>query len=230
MDKLKWLSISAIVLVVCTIVAPVERDSFLSVAVDYLLAATVALWSYYQYKLQAVPKKADSFPGVAKAVNELSETLAFEAVIINQEVDRVEGLVREAVAALGENFMEISALCQQYEEAYAIGSNHSGSSNPVDSSTPSLLSIQARLNMAAQSLQFEDLASQALNSIHHNINTINQIAELVPELVCESGYVNESVAAQLHNLCIELRLEAEERNSARTVSQNDLDEGKIELF
>lgn len=82
---------------------------------------------------------------------------------------------------------------------------------------------------AIRSLQFEDISSQALSSISHNIDTLRQIATLLDSLKTDDASAASQVE-QFIQTCQQRRSDAQQRNNARTVSQVDLHEGEVELF
>lgn len=82
---------------------------------------------------------------------------------------------------------------------------------------------------AVRSLQFQDITSQALASMHHNIGALNKISEASSRVIVR-GELAPIAMAELCEICIAIRDEALQRNNGRTVSQQDMDEGEIELF
>ncbi|MBN3564074.1 methyl-accepting chemotaxis protein [Aliamphritea spongicola] len=92
------------------------------------------------------------------------------------------------------------------------------------------MQIDSTVDNAVRSLQFEDIASQALNSMEHNVNSLNEIATLVDDMTTAEGNLDTAATLRCQHRCEELRVTAQTRNEARTVAQNDMDEGEIELF
>ncbi|WP_261843585.1 methyl-accepting chemotaxis protein [Aliamphritea ceti] len=90
--------------------------------------------------------------------------------------------------------------------------------------------IDSTVDNAVRSLQFEDIASQALNSMEHNVSSLNEIATLVDEMTTPEGNLDTAATLRCQHRCEELRVTAKTRNEGRTVAQNDMDEGEIELF
>lgn len=201
----------------------------------------------------AVKVQSESSGTVSESVIELSETLGYEADIINQELDRVEGLVKDAVQLMTESFHNVLALSEQQKSLAeeAITSPVISNAHPLAPEAGNAVGGQAysrelgekicRLSLtsadmclavddAVRALQFEDMATQAIQSIHYNVNTIRRISELVPGLILPDGTVDDEIAEQLHGLCLELKEATKKRNSTRAVSQSSLDEGDVELF
>lgn len=86
------------------------------------------------------------------------------------------------------------------------------------------------VDTAVRSLQFEDISSQALGSMEHNVNSLNEVSSLLNGLVNHQNQIEPAAVDQCSQRCKAIRDEAQQRNQARTVSQNDMDEGDIELF
>lgn len=90
--------------------------------------------------------------------------------------------------------------------------------------------LDLSIGNAIRSLQFEDISSQALSSLHHNIHTLNQIADHIDQVTFNDMSQMEEQLEKLLQCCRILREQGLQRNEARTVSQVDLDEGDVELF
>lgn len=90
--------------------------------------------------------------------------------------------------------------------------------------------LSGGVDQAVRSLQFEDISSQALASVEHNVESLNEISALISDVITSDHQVNSAAAAKCMARCKELRELAEQRNQGRTVAQNDMDEGDIELF
>ncbi|WP_286239173.1 methyl-accepting chemotaxis protein [Neptuniibacter halophilus] len=90
--------------------------------------------------------------------------------------------------------------------------------------------LSGSVDQAVRSLQFEDISSQALASVEHNVNSLNEVSALISNVVTADNQVNPEAAEHCMTRCRELRQEAQSRNQMRTVAQNDMDEGDIELF
>lgn len=86
------------------------------------------------------------------------------------------------------------------------------------------------VDTAVRSLQFEDISSQALGSVEHNVNSLNEVSSLLSNIVDHQHQINPQAADQCAQRCKALKVEAQNRNATRTVSQNDMDEGDVELF
>ncbi|HSG02587.1 MAG TPA: methyl-accepting chemotaxis protein [Marinobacterium sp.] len=83
---------------------------------------------------------------------------------------------------------------------------------------------------AIRSLQFEDIASQALGSLKHNVDALNEMAMAIEQLANEKDEIDEAKLEALRARLSEMLDALKTRNSQRTVAQVDMDEGEIELF
>jgi methyl-accepting chemotaxis protein len=97
-----------------------------------------------------------------------------------------------------------------------------------------LSNISPKLEDAAalgiRSLQFDDLTYQALNSLKRNTSSIRQVNENL-EQFCNAGEIQtQEQVDNLRERCQEIIVESRNASSHRTVSQDSMDEGDIELF
>jgi len=90
--------------------------------------------------------------------------------------------------------------------------------------------IDSAVGDAVRSLQFEDISSQALDSVRLHTNTLSEISDHLKLERCTSSGEIEQQLEQLKECCRDRRNRALEVNQSRTVSQQDMDEGEIELF
>ncbi len=90
--------------------------------------------------------------------------------------------------------------------------------------------INVAVGDAVRSLQFEDISAQALLSVRANIEALQEIAELLRLERCDSAQAMRDRLTQLQQHCNQLRARTVQRNNTRSVSQQRMDEGEIELF
>lgn len=90
--------------------------------------------------------------------------------------------------------------------------------------------LSVSVDEAIRSLQFEDIASQALGSLKHNVEALNEMASAIDQLANEKDEIDEEKLRQLRDRLAQLLEDLNTRNSQRTVAQVDMDEGEIELF
>ncbi|WP_415897910.1 methyl-accepting chemotaxis protein [Neptuniibacter sp. QD72_48] len=90
--------------------------------------------------------------------------------------------------------------------------------------------LSSSVDQAVRSLQFEDISSQALSSVEHNVDSLNEVSTLISNVITPDHQVNGAAAGHCVARCKELREQSVQRNQTRTVAQNDMDEGEVELF
>lgn len=84
--------------------------------------------------------------------------------------------------------------------------------------------------LGIRSLQFEDLTYQALQSLKINIESIRQINNELEQFGVNK---NQCKVSQLHALkekCASIFTQTKSQNVSRSVTQNSMDEGDVELF
>jgi len=89
--------------------------------------------------------------------------------------------------------------------------------------------MDVAMSNAVRSLQFEDMTSQALSSISKNIDQFDAISQQMNEV----SYSKEPIISKLHKIsvvCHSVREHTMSIGDHRTVSQETMDEGEIELF
>jgi len=89
--------------------------------------------------------------------------------------------------------------------------------------------IDQAVGNAVRSLQFEDISSQALRSMHANLTAFAEVVELLDMQGCSHEQMPERLQA-LIECCRRLQQTAESSKEGRTVSQQSMDEGEVELF
>lgn len=90
--------------------------------------------------------------------------------------------------------------------------------------------LSQSVDEAIRSLQFEDIASQALGSLKYNVEALYEMASAIENLANENGQVDAAKLREFHARLTQLLEDLRTRNSQRTVAQVDMDEGEIELF
>jgi methyl-accepting chemotaxis protein len=90
--------------------------------------------------------------------------------------------------------------------------------------------LNASVSDATRSLQFEDISSQALNSITSNLEGVNTLADSISQIDLPITDDMADKVSTLASYCHEQRKNGESRNQHRTVSQVDMEEGDVELF
>ena len=85
--------------------------------------------------------------------------------------------------------------------------------------------IEGTVANVVRSMQFEDISTQALGSIKVNVNALNDLARMLEQTNAQQLQMDE-----FKDQCVQMRERAKSSREARTVMQENLDEGDIELF
>ena len=97
-----------------------------------------------------------------------------------------------------------------------------------------LSSVSGELKQAVadsvRSLQFEDIITQALGSVGDNTRHLQQLSNALQQGARLEGPALAAHLAELQQLCVELRQTTQHNNQNRTVAQEDMAEGEVELF
>lgn len=159
------------------------------------------------------PRGSESSPAPAtaaatapevRACNELGTLLGSELTHVEEEINRVGGMIAEAVQQLSASFDQLHRL--------ASGAENGGSGGDPE--------LKEAVSGAVRSLQFEDMASQALAEAHRSLSYLRGVAEEL-QTVHDAGDLAARISAQ-HRLWADTRRKA--------VSQQNLDKGSVELF
>lgn len=173
-------------------------------------------------------------------IKEVANVVELESRGAEEEVARVRGLLGEAVSTLVENFTELSRLSAEQSTIVAeIVLNHDRERNRIlPERTNKVGEISEQLNcavgIAVRSLQFEDIAIQALRTADKHIDHLIQLSFDLRNL--ESAAADQHIQIG-HNEVIErLRARVVERRedwskqSAKPVSQTSMSAGGVDLF
>ncbi|MFC6669811.1 methyl-accepting chemotaxis protein [Marinobacterium aestuariivivens] len=90
--------------------------------------------------------------------------------------------------------------------------------------------VQSAVGDAVRALQFEDMTTQSLASLRRNIEVLQELADSIGRLdsLDDTGRCQAMESLKARSLA--LRATTEERDRARSVSQQSMDEGEVELF
>lgn len=152
---------------------------------------------------QEISATRGTIDGLSKTVEKIASTDISQAMDTRGEVEHLFSDMNRLNEFLTDKISQVSGL------GYEL-------SNSVDS--------------AIRSLQFEDIASQALGSLVYNIEALHELAQACRNLSDADNRVDAEKIATLRTRCQEQLAALNARNSQRTVAQVDMDEGDIELF
>ena len=161
----------------------------------------------------------------------LEKTFNNERSIINNEINRTKKLLNEAVIGMNESFYKIKKINDK--QSSILFNLVQGTSDSVEDNLKNLSEMSNEMDNAVyhivMSLQFEDITSQALDSISANINQFDVISQQINS----ASYSDESMLSKFNKIkeiCESVNEQTNKINQQRTVSQMTMKEGEIELF
>ena len=176
--------------------------------------------------------------GFAVVADEV-RTLSINSAALNNQIREEIGLAKETIEVLRKTVgsmasTDMSDTIGTKEKMGTMLTHMSEMNNFLNDKVVEISHVGDQLNnvvdTAVRSLQFEDISSQALGSMEHNVNSLNEVSSLLSNIVDHQHQINPQAADQCAQRCKALKVEAQNRNATRTVSQNDMDEGDVELF
>ena len=176
--------------------------------------------------------------GFAVVADEV-RTLSINSGKLNNQIREEIGLAKETIEVLRSTVGSMASTDMSdtigTKEKMGTMLEHMGEMNHfLNAKVMEISGISEELEMsvdtAVRSLQFEDISSQALSSMEHNVSSLNEIASLITAITSADGTVDAEAVKACQLRCIALREAAHQRNETRTVAQNDMEEGDIELF
>lgn len=153
----------------------------------------------------STPTTDDTVAAEIRACNELGALLGSELAEVEQEIERVSGIIAEAVATLSTSFDQMHQLA---------------SDGITDTDSPAIDALQQAASAAVRSLQFEDIATQALAEALRSVAYLRGVAAEV-ETVHDAGELASRIGEQ-HRIWAQMRRKA--------VLQKNLDKGSVDLF
>lgn len=173
------------------------------------------------------------FAVVADEVRELSKNSSSLNNQIRHKIDAAKGtirILRESVEEMASEDMNQTLKTQSKinEMTSNMGQLNTNMQNTLRSLGAMSDDMDGIVATAVRSLQFEDMTIQALQSVNVNLAKFNSIGTELKDL----GQNNQPIEVQLdsiRNLCQSVRNDSPE-NKHRTVSQQSMEEGEIELF
>lgn len=176
--------------------------------------------------------------GFAVVADEV-RTLSINSAELNNQIREEIGLAKETIEVLRKTVgsmasTDMSDTIGTKEKMGTMLEHMSSMNNFLNEKVVEISHVGDQLNgvvdTAVRSLQFEDISSQALGSMEHNVNSLNEISSLLSGVVDSQNQIDVQAADKCTERCKTLKAEAQTRNETRTVSQNDMDEGEVELF
>ncbi|MGJ8693259.1 MAG: hypothetical protein ACSHW0_12350 [Thalassotalea sp.] len=165
---------------------------------------------------EAIPaaKTADVNDKLLAALSEINQAIDFEVTVFENEINRTNQIIKEAMPAISNAFKELESLSNQQPNM----------NNALNKQ------IQAAVSDGIRSLQFEDFTFQILDSLKSNIHSLTEISA---EIVTFQHAVQRDELSAVINLkekCQAISVKSKLRNDVRHVNQTSMEEGEIELF
>jgi len=174
------------------------------------------------------------FAVVANEVRALSVNSTGLNNDIREEISSAQAIIEKLQTSVKTMASADMTSTLEAKEKVSLMVAHVGESNiKTNAIVEELANISPRIadtvSICIRSLQFEDLASQTLNSLKKNMFTITSLNELLNGFDRESTHTHlqlQSLQQQCHNLIDE----SQHSDDNKSVSQSSMDEGDVELF
>ena len=183
-------------------------------------------------------RAGDAGRGFAVVANEV-RSLSVNSTELNENIRREINLAKGTISKLREAVEEIASADMtpilQAKEHIGVMVGHIKSANEDGKAKVQELSnISPQIANAAalgiRSLQFDDLTYQSLNSLKSNTSSIRQVNENLDEFCNQNETHTQEQIDTLRNRCQEIIVKSKKDSEHRSVSQDSMDEGDIELF
>lgn len=160
----------------------------------------------------------------------LERAIDFEIDILSQEVQRACALIDAGTKGMSESFHQLREISEAQQKMLAkLVKAPSESTDNVTTSLANKEHLQQIIGQAIQTLQFEDITSQSLQSMLDNVNQLSLISAQLRGM-SSSALPFEQQLVQLEEICKTFSNRKMQTAQHRTVSQENLDEGEIDLF
>jgi len=166
----------------------------------------------------------------------LEPALDLERKILVQELERACTLINSGSSGMSESFYQIKALADKQQSLISRLLSQLTTSNEAciderlanDSTTLKQQIADASAD-AIRSLQFEDITIQSLQSMSDNVNQLERII-IQLQLMRTSELSLSQQLIELKTVCNQVSHQGTQPSHHRTVAQETMDEGEIELF
>jgi methyl-accepting chemotaxis protein len=183
-------------------------------------------------------RAGDAGRGFAVVANEV-RSLSVSSTELNENIRREISLAKGTISKLRASVEEIASadmtpilkakehIGTMIEHIQDVSEDSKAKVNELSNITPQIANAAA---LGIRSLQFEDLTYQSLNSLKSNTGSIRQINESLNKFCNESKTYTQEQIDTFRDSCREITIKSKNQNQNRSVSQDSLDEGDIELF
>ncbi|MFT6086608.1 MAG: methyl-accepting chemotaxis protein [Glaciecola sp.] len=183
-------------------------------------------------------RAGDAGRGFAVVANEV-RSLSISSTELNENIRREISLAKGTISKLRLSVEEIASadmnpilkakdhIGKMIEHIQDVSEDSKVKVNELSNVTPQIANAAA---VGIRSLQFEDLTYQSLNSLKTNTDSIRQINESLDRFCNESTTYSQEKFDTFRDTCRETIFKSKNENQHRSVNQDSLDEGDIELF
>ncbi len=170
---------------------------------------------------------ADEVRSLSNSSSKLNEQIRGKIDAAKRTISNLRESVEEMASAdMTQTLQTQSKISGMTKNVSEINHNMQKTLNDLDSMTDEMTFA---VGNAVRSLQFEDMTVQSLQSINVNLDQFSAISVKLKSL----NGSNEPISAQLEHIrtvCEEVRYLSSQVSDKRTVSQQSMDEGEVELF
>jgi len=144
-------------------------------------------------------------------------------------------LINGGASGMSESFYRLQALSEEQQDCIEqlsalLTESASRVSEAVEQQISSFTQqINSAQGRAIQSLQFEDMTTQSLQSMAENVSQLEKISKQLT-LMSSSSLPFEQQLIELENVCNSVTHQGLQPSHHRTVAQKNMDEGEVELF
>jgi len=172
---------------------------------------------------------ADEVRALSRTSNDFSEKIT---TVMNAASDKMK-TAQVTIEHMASRDMMFAISSKQkvdatFEEMDAVNAFVGETLNQVSECTGE---ITERVNVAVRALQFEDIVRQLLEHVQNRINSLSQVAERMDACIRES-HSTEQFQLAMNDIYTEMDelKSSSKRNDDKSVMQDSMDEGDIELF
>jgi len=190
--------------------------------------------SYLEQEKAATSITKQDIDGLLQA---LEPALDFERKILVQELERACTLINNGSSGMSESFYQIKALGDEQQALIATllsqlttENEHIAANQQLAQDSSMLKQQMANASASAiRSLQFEDITIQSLQSMSDNVNQLERIIIQLQSMRTSELSLSQQLI-ELQAVCNEVSHQGTQPSHHRTVAQENMDEGEIELF
>jgi anaerobic ribonucleoside-triphosphate reductase len=168
---------------------------------------------------------------IRQSLLQLSEYLTNEISVFENELNRTNQFIQESVDGVASSFKTTQKIAiKQQQLIDTIIQQDQTQSYAINQMADLSTGLAMAVGQGITALQFEDFTFQSLSSLEKNIHSIKQVNEQLNTIINseENNFMKE--IEQLSTLCTVLVKQSKEENKLRSVRQNSLSEGDIDLF